>query len=29
MIRAELSGHYRESARYPAAIVNVTNHCNL
>lgn len=29
MIRAELGGHYSESARYPAAIVNVTNRCNL
>ncbi len=29
MIRAVLSGHYREDARYPAAMVNVTNHCNL
>ncbi len=29
MIRADLSGHYRTDARYPAAIVNVTNHCNL
>ncbi len=29
MIRAELSGHYRPDARYPAAIVNVTNRCNL
>lgn len=29
MIRAELSGHYRDDARYPAAIVNVTNRCNL
>lgn len=29
MIRARLSGHYREDARYPAAMVNITNHCNL
>ena len=29
MIRARLSGHYREDARYPAAMVNVTNRCNL
>jgi MoaA/NifB/PqqE/SkfB family radical SAM enzyme len=29
MIRAELSGHYRSDARYPAAMVNVTNRCNL
>jgi MoaA/NifB/PqqE/SkfB family radical SAM enzyme len=29
VIRAELSGHYRTDARYPAAIVNVTNLCNL
>ena len=29
MIRAELSGHYRDDARYPAAMVNVTNRCNL
>jgi MoaA/NifB/PqqE/SkfB family radical SAM enzyme len=26
---AHLSGEYREEARYPAATVNVTNHCNL
>ncbi len=29
MIGARLSGHYRDDATYPAAIVNVTNHCNL
>lgn len=29
MIRARLSGHYRDDRRYPAAIVNVTNRCNL
>ena len=29
MIRAELKGHYRTDARYPAAIVNITNRCNL
>ncbi|MDH3213692.1 MAG: radical SAM protein [Myxococcales bacterium] len=29
MIRAELQGHYRTDARYPAVVVNVTNHCNL
>jgi MoaA/NifB/PqqE/SkfB family radical SAM enzyme len=29
MIRAELSGRYREDGRYPAAMVNITNHCNL
>lgn len=29
MIRARLSGHYREDGRYPAAMVNITNHCNL
>lgn len=28
-IRARLTGSYRDDARYPAAIVNVTNHCNL
>jgi MoaA/NifB/PqqE/SkfB family radical SAM enzyme len=28
-IRAELTGAYRADARYPAAMVNVTNHCNL
>jgi len=27
--RAVLTGHYRTDARYPAAIVNVTNRCNL
>ena len=29
MIRARLTGHYREDARYPAAMVNITNRCNL
>jgi MoaA/NifB/PqqE/SkfB family radical SAM enzyme len=29
MIRARLTGNYREDARYPAAMVNVTNRCNL
>ncbi len=29
MIRAELSGHYRDDGRYAAAVVNVTNRCNL
>lgn len=29
MIRAEIRGYYREDARYPGAMVNVTNHCNL
>jgi len=29
MIRAELSGHYRDDGRYAAAMVNVTNRCNL
>ena len=29
MIRALLSGHYRTEARYPVAMVNVTNRCNL
>jgi MoaA/NifB/PqqE/SkfB family radical SAM enzyme len=29
VIRADLRGSYREEARYPAAIVNVTNRCNL
>jgi len=28
-IRASLTGSYRDDARYPAALVNVTNHCNL
>ena len=28
-IRAVLSGHYRDGASYPAAMVNVTNRCNL
>jgi len=27
--RAVLAGAYREDARYPAAMVNITNHCNL
>ena len=29
MIRAELSGHYRDDGRYPAVVVNITNRCNL
>lgn len=29
MIRAELSGHYRETGRYPVVVVNITNRCNL
>ena len=29
MIRATLRGHYREDGRYPAAMVNITNRCNL
>ena len=29
MVRAQLSGHYRDDGRYPAAVVNVTNRCNL
>ena len=29
MIRADLTGAYRDDAPYPAAIVNVTNRCNL
>jgi MoaA/NifB/PqqE/SkfB family radical SAM enzyme len=29
MIRAELKGHYSEEQRYPGAMVNVTNRCNL
>jgi uncharacterized Fe-S cluster-containing radical SAM superfamily protein len=29
MMLARLTGHYREDRRYPAAIVNVTNRCNL
>ena len=29
MIRAQLSGHYRDDGRYAAAVVNVTNRCNL
>ncbi|MBU6444250.1 MAG: radical SAM protein [Alphaproteobacteria bacterium] len=28
-IQARLSGHYREDGRYPSAIVNITNRCNL
>jgi hypothetical protein len=28
-IRAVLSGHYRDGASYPAAMVNVTSRCNL
>jgi MoaA/NifB/PqqE/SkfB family radical SAM enzyme len=29
MMPARLSGHYRDDRHYPAAIVNVTNRCNL
>lgn len=29
MIRAHLTGRYRDNTHYPAATVNVTNHCNL
>ena len=29
MVNAELKGQYKDDAHYPAAIVNVTNHCNL
>ena len=29
MIRAKLNGHYHEDGRYPAAMVNITNLCNL
>ena len=29
MIRAQLSGHYRDDARYPVVVVNITNRCNL
>ena len=29
MIRADLKGYYRADAKYPAAMVNVTNRCNL
>ncbi len=29
MIRARLSGYYRDDVQYPAAMVNVTNRCNL
>lgn len=29
MIHATLTGPYREDARYPAAMVNITNRCNL
>ncbi len=29
MIRAQLSGHYRDDARYRAVVVNITNRCNL
>jgi sulfatase maturation enzyme AslB (radical SAM superfamily) len=29
MIEARLTGRYREDRRYAAAMVNVTNHCNL
>ena len=28
-VRAEVGGRYRADARYPAAMVNVTNRCNL
>lgn len=28
-VRARLAGRYRDDARYPAAMVNVTNRCNL
>jgi MoaA/NifB/PqqE/SkfB family radical SAM enzyme len=29
MVNAELNGFYNDKARYPSAMVNVTNHCNL
>lgn len=29
MIRARLSGHYRDEGCYPGVIINVTNRCNL
>lgn len=29
MIRVELTGSYRDDRHYPAAMVNITNHCNL
>ncbi len=29
VIKANIGGHYREDGRYPAVVVNVTNHCNL
>jgi MoaA/NifB/PqqE/SkfB family radical SAM enzyme len=29
MMHAELSGHYRENGKYPVAVVNITNRCNL
>ncbi len=29
MIRAELSGRYRDDGRYPVVVVNVPNRCNL
>lgn len=29
MIRAQLTGHYRDDGRYPAVVVNITNRCNL
>lgn len=29
MLNAELTGYYHDDARYSAAMVNVTNHCNL
>jgi len=29
MIRAELRGHYHDDGKYPVAVVNITNRCNL
>jgi MoaA/NifB/PqqE/SkfB family radical SAM enzyme len=29
MIRAQLSGHYRDDGKYPVVVVNITNRCNL
>jgi MoaA/NifB/PqqE/SkfB family radical SAM enzyme len=29
LARARLTGHYRDDGRYPIAVVNVTNRCNL
>jgi sulfatase maturation enzyme AslB (radical SAM superfamily) len=29
MIRAELRGHYHDGGKYPVAVVNITNRCNL